>query len=120
MAYNAPRSLADLEKIWFFRTFPDYVHPDFAPKDFQTLAEEASRIKDHTLGEAKWEESRVQREINGLDFHQIFNFQRLVSYLIEVRDEYQTGAINQECILAKAIRRKIAPLIAHLNSYTSI
>jgi hypothetical protein len=81
-AYNAPRDFADLEKLWMYTAWPDHVHPDCAPKDFGTLAEEANKYVHHTLDAADcWDDSRVEREkrAHGLSF--TFNFQRLVRAL---------------------------------------
>jgi hypothetical protein len=41
MRCNAPRDLADMQKLWLWREFPEYEHPHFAPKTFGMLAWEA-------------------------------------------------------------------------------
>lgn len=90
-AYNAPQSLADLEKAWFYTNFPKTVHPDFAPKSWGDLAKELKRYADHTLGETEWNTSRFDREAEAHGLHLVFNFQRLVRCLEETNDEHQSG-----------------------------
>jgi hypothetical protein len=80
-AYNAPRDFADLEKLWMYTAWPGHVHPDFAPKDFGTLAEEANKYAHHTLDAAEWNDGRVEREKSAHGLRFTFNFQRLVRYL---------------------------------------
>jgi hypothetical protein len=106
-AYNAPRNLADLEKVWLYTNSPDYVHPDFAPKNFGTLAEEAKKYADHTLSETEWKYSQVEREKKAHGLHLIFNFQRLISCLEETKDAHLNGAIDED-VLSRARKIKIA------------
>jgi hypothetical protein len=61
-----------------YTPWPGHVHPDFAPKDFGTLAEEAKESANHTLNAEDWDDGRVEREksAHGLSF--TFNCQMLV------------------------------------------
>uniref|UniRef100_A0A093UM96 Uncharacterized protein n=1 Tax=Talaromyces marneffei PM1 TaxID=1077442 RepID=A0A093UM96_TALMA len=80
-AYNAPHDSIDKEKIWLYTTFPDYVHPDFAPLNYGVLAKAVERLAGHTVGENEWKNSEDERKelARGMDL--VFNFQRLLSCL---------------------------------------
>jgi hypothetical protein len=80
-AYNTPRNLADLERIWLYTNFPTVVLPDFARKNFGTLAKEAEEYTNHTVGEAEWKDNKVERERQVHGLRLVFNFQRLISFL---------------------------------------
>jgi hypothetical protein len=44
-AYNSTQTFADAEKKWLYITFPDYIHPQFTPANWGTVAEEAKKIR---------------------------------------------------------------------------
>ncbi|EHA21827.1 hypothetical protein ASPNIDRAFT_53663 [Aspergillus niger ATCC 1015] len=104
-AYNAPQSFADAERTWMYTTFPTYVHPDFAPKNWGSLAEEAKKYANHTLNEIEWEGSKSDRE--NQDYHLVFNFQRLIDSLGEARHGSFSGAVNGD-VLSRAKSLKLA------------
>lgn len=108
--YNKPRNFADLEKLWIYQAGPDYVHPDFAPKSFGTLAKEAEAYGNHVLTKEEWEESKTEREQMSQGLHRIFNFQRLFDCL---RDEDASFDGNA---LLKASKMKVHYLIGRLSS----
>jgi hypothetical protein len=111
--HNAPRNLADLEKVWLYTSFPDYVHPDFAPRNFRTLAE-AEKYVDHTLGETEWEDSQAEREKEAHGLRLIFNFQRLIDCLEETKGAHLNGAIDED-VLFRARRMKMEARFAQLT-----
>ena len=99
--------------MWLYTIFPHYVHPDFASKNFGTLAEEAKKYADHTLGETEWKYSQVEREAEAYGLHLIFNFQRLISCLKVTKDARLNGAIDED-VLSRA--RKLAQRGADPNT----
>lgn len=105
-AYNAPRSLADEERLWFYANFPDFVHPDFAPKNWGVLAEEAKKFADHILTETEWKDRRSDREKRARGMHLTFNFQRLISSIEEAQVAYSNGALYD--VLSRAEKAKAA------------
>lgn len=108
--YNSLRNFADFEKLWFYMMAPDYVHPDFAPRNYGTLAEEAEEYADHILNEAEWGESRAERERKTRRLHRIFNFPRLIDCL-KIKDAPLIGNI-----LFRASIMKIHRLSRYLAS----
>lgn len=108
--YNKPRDFADLEKLRMYEIGPDYVHPDFAPKTFGTLAKEAEAYGDHVLTRKEWEESRAERERMSRGLHRIFNSQRLFDCL---RDKDASFDGN---VLLMAKKMKIHYLVGKLRS----
>ena len=84
-SYNAPRNHADFLKLELWRTFPNYTHPDFAPKSFGDKVKDAELYEHYTLDEQRWEKSKAARSLKGRCG--VFNFSRLVSCL----QDYQEG-----------------------------
>lgn len=101
--YNDPRDFADYERLWIYTADPNRVHPDFAPKNYGTLAKEAEEYVNHTLNESEWEESRDKREHNANGLHQIFNFERLLACL-KNEDAHVNECIN---VLSRARMMKM-------------
>lgn len=75
--YNAPRDLADHDKIALYVIIPTYVHRDFEPKSFGDLANEAKEYENHKLSESDWRSGKDEREVKNAGLCLIFNFERL-------------------------------------------
>ncbi|KAJ5155716.1 hypothetical protein N7492_008519 [Penicillium capsulatum] len=104
-AYNRPQDLADEEKILLYTTFPHFVHPDFAPKTWGALAEEAKYYADDTLGEVEWKDSQADREKEADGLHLMFNFQRLITCLEGSKEAHVNGAMDED-VLSRAMKLK--------------
>ena len=57
-AYKRPRDDFDGEILRVRERLPEHEHPDFAPKTFGALAEEARQFENCTLSETEWINSR--------------------------------------------------------------
>ncbi|KFZ23168.1 hypothetical protein V502_02351 [Pseudogymnoascus sp. VKM F-4520 (FW-2644)] len=89
--YNAPRDFADADRLVMYNLIPDYVHVDFAPKSFGTLAEEAKNA------------NKRRERANGMCLE--FNFQRLIGCLEEVKDAQVHGTTYNALSRANTLRR---------------
>ena len=89
---NAPRDLADLEKLWLWRALPAYEHPHFAPKTFEILAREAEENQNRNIDETAWENSRDERKRR--ERHLTFNFSRLKECIQEAQSAYKNDGIS--------------------------
>ncbi|PKX88836.1 uncharacterized protein P174DRAFT_435997 [Aspergillus novofumigatus IBT 16806] len=59
--HQCPASWSNgLEGLWMYTAWPGHVHPDFAPKDFGTLAEEAKEFANHTLNAEDWDDGWIE------------------------------------------------------------
>ena len=103
-AYNAPRDFADADRLFIYDLGPDYVHADFAPKSFGTLAEEAKEYENHTLSEAEWKDSAKKRRDRDNRMCLEFNFQRLIGCLEEAQDAQVHGTTYNALSRANTLR----------------
>ncbi|KFY03377.1 hypothetical protein V490_00196 [Pseudogymnoascus sp. VKM F-3557] len=103
-AYNAPRDVADADKLVLYNFIPHHVHAHFAPKSFGTLAEEAKKYENHTLSEAEWEDSAKKQRERSNRMCLEFNFQRLINCLEEAKDAKVHGTTYNALSRANTLR----------------
>lgn len=89
-SYNAPRGLADFEKLRLYDLAPGYVHKDFAPWTFGDLAKEAARFATRTLSESEWKESQTQRKEASDGLCLTFNFRIMMEHIQERCNKIQS------------------------------
>ena len=110
-AYNSPRDFADAETLFIWEVLPALVHPDYAPKSYGALAEEARNFEHHILSETEWRNSLAAREEKARQFHLEFNFERLKSSVDETIKAYRNGDFSED-VFSRAKRKKVQGLIS--------
>jgi hypothetical protein len=117
MRCNAPRDLADMQKLWMWREFPEYEHPHFAPKTFGMLAVEAEENENRKIDETAWENSRGEREERGRRL--TFNFSRLNECIKEVLSAYDIDGTVMD-IFARARQLHTRDTAAAIERVSSV
>lgn len=107
-AYKRPRDDFDYEMIRFWERHPENEHPDFAPKTFGALAEEARQFSNRTPGETEWTIS--PNENHGCSL--TFNFDRLFKCFEETENAHLIG--DSEDVLSKAANQRKQAIASHL------
>jgi len=75
--YNLPRDSADLERLLLWRKLPHFVHPNYAPKSFGIMAEEADEYENKQFSETEWKDAQIERE-QARSLH--FNVAKLLNF----------------------------------------
>lgn len=102
--YNAPRDFADEDRIFLYNYAPHYVHPDYDPKSFGDLAEEAKKYENHILSETEWKDNEAERRKKARRLRLIFNLPRLITCQNEAKDAQASGKAYDALSRAKALK----------------